>query len=85
MIKTLAVFLFITGVFIFGMSYHNIDLAVNAMNGTVDTNGFGYIQTPAQMYTNGLSGLGISAVMMMAGFAALFGVKDGMAQLHNEP
>jgi hypothetical protein len=76
MIRTIAIFIFIVGVYIFGMSYHNIDLAVNAVNGSIDTNGFGYSQDLKQMYLNGMMGMNISAVSMISGFALLFGLRD---------
>lgn len=77
MLKTLAVFTFICGVLAFGMSYHNIDLAFNASHGTIDTNGFGFVQTIPQMYLNGITGILISATTMIFGFSMLFFVKEG--------
>lgn len=76
MIKVLAVLLFIVGGYIFGMSYHNIDLAVNASSGAIDTNGFGYAQDKVTMYQNGLSGLNISMISMISGFTLLLGLKE---------
>jgi hypothetical protein len=76
LIKTIAIFLFIVGVFIFGMSYHNVDLAVNAVNGSIDINGLGFVQNQVQMYINGMSGMVISVVMMIGGFTMLFNVKE---------
>jgi hypothetical protein len=83
MIRTIAIFIFIVGVYIFGMSYHNIDLAVNAVNGSIDTNGFGYSQDLKQMYLNGMMGMNISAVSMISGFALLFGVRDKHGDINN--
>jgi hypothetical protein len=64
------------GVYIFGMSYHNIDLAVNMSNGAIDTNGIGYQQDKTTMYVNGMTGLSISMVSMIFGFTMLFGMGD---------
>lgn len=75
-LKTLAVFTFICGVFAFGMSFHNIDLAFNAAGGAIDVNGFGYMQTIPQMYLNGITGILISATTMIFGFSLLFLVKE---------
>lgn len=78
--NTLAVGVFICGLFVFLSSFHNVDLAWNADSGCIDTNGFGYQQSPEQMYMNGASGLNVGAVMMVAGFLMLLktsGNEDG--------
>jgi uncharacterized alpha/beta hydrolase family protein len=76
MLKTIAIFIFSVGVFIFGMSYHNIDLAVNAQNGLIDTNGLGFTKDLPTMYNNGMSGMVISMIMMIGSFSMLFGIKE---------
>ncbi len=77
--NTLAIGVFICGLFVFLSSFHNMDLAWNADSGCIDTNGFGYRQSPEQMYMNGASGINVGAVMMVAGFLLLFkeGRKNG--------
>jgi hypothetical protein len=77
MIKAIAIMLFMVGIFIFGMSYHNIDLSVNMQYGAIDINGFGFTQDKVQMYLNGMAGLDISVIMLISGFALLFNIKDG--------
>lgn len=82
MIRTIAFLVFIFGVFIFGMAYHNIDLAVNAAAGSLDINGWGYQQDKTKMYQNGMSGLTVSVVMLIGAFVALLDDNDGkMAKL----
>jgi hypothetical protein len=78
MIKAIAIMLFMVGIFIFGMSFHNIDLSVNAVNGAIDINGFGYQQDKLTMYLNGMAGMEISVIMLISGFALLFNIKDGI-------
>jgi hypothetical protein len=63
-----AMTLFIVGTFIFGMSYHNVDLAYNNRYGTLDMNGFGYIQNRDTMYMNGMSGITISWIFIFVSF-----------------
>ena len=74
MMRTVIIGLFLFAVVIFGSSIHNIDLAWNASNASecMDTNGWGFAQSRAQMYLNGLAGAQISEVMMCAAFLLLF-------------
>lgn len=78
MIKAVAIMLFMVGIFIFGMSYHNIDLSVNMAYGAIDINGWAYQQDKVMMYLNGMTGMEISVIMLISGFALLFNIKDGV-------
>jgi hypothetical protein len=75
-IKTLAVFLFIAGVYFIGMSYHAIDMSVNMQYGAIDTNGVGFTQDRQTMYMNGMTEMSISSLLMIGGFSMLYGVKE---------
>jgi len=73
MIRTIiAVSFFMFGIFIFGMSYHNIDLAFNMAYGAIDINAYGYLQDRVIMHLNGLAGMNISAILLILGFTLLF-------------
>lgn len=76
MIKAIALFMFLCGIFIFGMSFHNIDLSVNMKAGGIDVNAVGYVQDALTMYLNGMTGMGFSIVLMIGGFTALYQSKE---------
>lgn len=64
--------IFITGVLLMAMGFHNIDLSMNARYGAMDINGFAYKQSIQTMYLNGVSSLLIGNVFMIMGFILLW-------------
>lgn len=64
----LAVMLFCSGMFVFGISYHNIDLSYNNIYALTDTNPFGFKKTREEAYLGGLQGLLLSTFFYLISF-----------------
>ncbi len=78
---TLSIFLFISGIIIYGYSFHNIDIAWNCnYHGFgIDTNPIGIIRTCLEVYQLGLTGIMISLLLILFGYFLLIFTKDNHA------
>ena len=66
MIWDISAILFLVGLYIFAMGYHNVDVAVNLMNQGVMTDGtFAGTWLNADIYRSGLQEILISVALMM--------------------
>lgn len=70
-----AVFVVVFGSLLFGLGFHNIDLAFNAVNlgleNISDIGIFGHIQTMPEVYMSGLKMILFSWALMFLGFIVL--------------
>lgn len=78
MIRTLAVLVMLAGTFLFGISYHAVDLATNFINQGIgsDVNAIGRVSSSADIYMSGMKGLLVSVGMLISGFTLLYSNGD---------
>lgn len=74
--------MFMFGILLFGLSFHNTDLAVNMMHGAIDTNVIGYRQDRNTMYMNGMGGLITAEIFQMMGM--LMAVSSAIKKVKHE-